>query len=302
MAISRKADIFHIFSSDWPLGQLATMLKRLGYPYVVSTIFYQPSWIKALAHTILSRVPLTQTAWRRILLKQADLLLPNSQVEARQIRRIFGIDYNKFLIVPNAVDADFIGKAPEDFRKEYLPELPLTEPFILSVGLIEKRKNTLALVKAASKLRIPLVLIGRPNPLEKEYVNHVFYEIEKSRERSFIKHIPYIEHGPMLANTFAAAHVHALVSFNETPGIVNLEAGLNGANLVVSALPTILEYLGERHAWIVDPNNMESIANGLYKAASAPRNAKNSAKHILENFTWEKVAKKTLEGYKKILT
>jgi glycosyltransferase involved in cell wall biosynthesis len=298
-AISKSVDIFHIFSSDWPFGQLAAMLKGLGYPYVVSTVFYQPRWVGALAHALLSRVPLTQTAWRRRLLEHADLLLPNSYVEAKQLARIFGIPKEKFIIVPNAVDANFLGRDPERFRKKFLPELPLNEPFVLSVALIEKRKNTLALIKASSKVGVPLMLIGRPRSGEEKYVRQVYQELERLRQKLFIKHIPYID-ATLLADAYAAAHVHALVSFQEVTGIANLEAGLNGANLVVSALPTVLEYLGQ-HAWVVDPYSVKSIACGLEKALNAPRNAKKADEHIRKNFTWEKAAEKTLAAYRRVL-
>jgi len=302
-AVSKNVDIFHIFSSDWPFGQLAAMLKGLGYPYVVSTVFYQPRWVGALAHALLSRVPLTQTAWRRRLLEQADFLLPNSHVEAKQLVHIFGLPKEKFIIVPNAVDANFLGRDPERFRKNFLPELPLNEPFVLSVALIERRKNTLALIRAASKIGVPLVLIGKPLQLGKrdeKYLQDVYREIKRARKKVFIKYIGYLEHGPLLADAYAAAHVHALVSFSETPGIASLEAGLNGANLVVSALPTVLEYLGQ-HAWVVDPYSVKSIACGLEKALNAPRNAKKADEHIRKNFTWEKAAEKTLAAYRRVL-
>lgn len=300
-AVTRHADIFHIFSSDYPLAQLARMVKNLGYPYAVSTVFYQATRTKMVAHRLLSRVPLTQTALRRSLLKNANILLPNSRVEAEQVGHIFGIEQSKFLVVPNAVDTDFVGEDPEGFRKKFLPELPINEPFILSVALIDKVKNTLALIKAASRLGVPLVLVGRPSPLEARYVQKVNCEIEIVRKKTLVKHIPFIQHGPHLADAFAAAQVHALVSISETTGIASLEAALNGANVVVSALPPVLEYLGG-HAWVVDPHSVMSICHGLESALNAPRNAKNAAVYIRENFTWERTAEKTVEGYRKVLT
>ncbi|RTG92815.1 glycosyltransferase [Thermus scotoductus] len=147
---------------------------------------------------------------------------------------------------------------------------------------------------------VPLVLVGRPSPLEARYVQKVNWEIETVRKKTLVKHIPFIQHGPHLADAFAAAHVHALVSISETTGIASLEAALNGANVVVSALPPVLEYLGQ-HAWVVNPYSVRSIANGLEAALNAPRNAKGADKHVRENFTWEIAARRTLEGYRKVL-
>jgi glycosyltransferase involved in cell wall biosynthesis len=299
-AFDKDGDIFHIFSSDWPLAQLAMLIKKLGYPYVVSPIFWEPNWFKALAHKVLSQIPLTQTNWRKRLLKEADLLLPNSNFEAKHISKIFNIPLEKFWVVPNAVDSDFIGLDPDRFWDTYIPELSKNERFILSVATIEPRKNTLSLIKAACKIEAPLVLIGPESTLHQQYVQQVKDEIEKAKKKIFIKHIPGIYDRTMLANAFSASWVHALVSFIETPGISTLEAGLNGANLVVSRLVPVLEYVGD-YSWSVDPHNIESIAKGLEEALNSPRNSKNVKDHIKNNFTWQVAAKKTLEGYRKVL-
>lgn len=299
-ALDKDSDIFHIFSSDWSLAQLAMLIKKLGYTYVVSTIFWEPNWFKVIAHKVLSQIPLTQTNWRKRLLKEANLLLPNSNFEARHISEIFNIPLEKFWVVPNAVDSDFIGLDPDRFWETYIPELSKNERFILSVAIIEPRKNTLSLIKAACKIEAPLVLIGPESTLHQQYVQQVKDEIEKAKKKILIKHIPGIYDRTMLANAFSAAWVHALVSFIETPGISTLEAGLNGANLVVSRLLPVLEYVGD-YSWSVDPHNIESIAKGLEEALNSPRNFKNAKDYIKNNFTWEIAAKKTLEGYRKVL-
>ncbi len=51
------------------------------------------------------------------LLEIADILLPNAEAEKRKIIEIFGIDENKFHIVPNGVDKKFANGKPEIFRK-----------------------------------------------------------------------------------------------------------------------------------------------------------------------------------------
>lgn len=294
-ARERFADIFHIFSSDFPLGQLAMFVKNLGYPYVVSTIFYPTGWAKRVAHHFLSKVPFTQASWRLRLLRGADLLLPNSRAEARLLEVIYNLPPTRFLIVPNAVDPNFIGNAPEVFRKKYLSELPPNEPFVLSVALIEPRKNTLRLVEATAKLGVPLVLIG--SIVDRSYWQRI--EEASKRRRSFLKYLGFIEH-EYLADAYSAAHVHALVSFLETPGIASLEAGLNGANLVVGSSPPVLEYLGQ-HAWVANPRHLGSIVQSLDLALASPRNGKGASQHIAQHYTWSKAAERTLEAYKKVL-
>lgn len=41
-------------------------------------------------------------------------------------------------------------------------ELTSSDRFVLSVGRIERRKNSLNLLRAAARIKIPLVFIGEP--------------------------------------------------------------------------------------------------------------------------------------------
>lgn len=295
-ATQRLADIFHVFSSDFPLGQLAMLVKNLGYPYVVSTIFYPQGRIKQVGHRLLSRVPLTQASWRLRLLWGAELLLPNSKAEAKLLGRLFGLPDSRFVVVPNAVNPDFLGKDPDGFRRKYLSELPVNEPFVLSVALIGSNKNTLRLVGAAADLGVPLVLIG--SVIDRAYWQRI--EDLAYRKRVFLKHLGHLPH-ETLADAYAAAHVHALVSFMETPGIASLEAGLNGANLVVSSSPPVLEYLGQ-HAWVANPKDLRSIRRALELALNAPRDAKGASEFIARHYSWRKAAERTLHAYKRVLS
>ena len=86
---------------------------------------------------------------------------------------------------------------------------------------------------------------------------------------------------------------------NETPGIVNLEAGLAGANLVVGDCMPVKEYLKE-YALYCDYTSITDIKDKVIKAYNSERDDKTRI-FIEENYTWDVVAKKTLQAYKNIL-
>jgi glycosyltransferase involved in cell wall biosynthesis len=197
-------------------------------------------------------------------------------------------------VVPNGVDADFLGTQPDEFRNLWLKDLPSSEPFILSVGRIEPRKNTLNLIRACVGLGVPLVLIGAMNlGSDPRYLQDVRSLVE--RHPQSVRLI-----GPLarqeLPNAYTAAAVHALTSYVETPGLASLEAGLNGCNLVVGACPPVEEYFGDI-ATVVrqDP---ASIRNGLEQALSSPRNGRHQAETIREKYGWDRVAELTEEAYR----
>ena len=96
--------------------------------------------------------PRVLPSWRRELLQLADVVLPNSRAEARPARRLFGVARERIRVVPNGVLPSFGTASPEPFRERWGPD-----PFVLSVGRIEPRKNTLGLVQRDRQLGLPLV-------------------------------------------------------------------------------------------------------------------------------------------------
>jgi hypothetical protein len=97
----------------------------------------------------------------------------------------------------------------------------------------------------------------------------------------------------MLFSAYRAAKVHALPSWFELPGLVSLEAGWMGCNVVTGSWGTAREYLGE-DAFYCEPNDPESIRKSVEKALRFP--PVSEPKKRIERWTWERYA----EGVHKI--
>ncbi len=204
-------------------------------------------------------------------------------------------------VIPNAVRDDFLGQDPDGFRRKYLPELAKEERFILCVGRIEKRKNSLNLLRAAAKHKLPLVFIGAPVSLPEEEKYFERFRVELERYPGYAKHIPFLPNGSSdLADAYAAAHVHALVSWMETPGLANLEAGINGANLVVGISPPVQEYL-RGFATFVEQDNITQISSALELALTQKRDMHGQSNYIRENYSWKRVAQLLVAVYKEVM-
>ncbi len=91
------------------------------------------------------------------------------------------------------------------------------------------------------------------------------------------------------------AKVHALVSWMETPGLSSLEAGAMDCNIVVTKKGDTQEYF-ENFAYYCEPDDVNSIKTALDLAYNNPVNSDLKRK-ILNQYTWEKTAEKTLEAY-----
>jgi glycogen synthase len=110
---------------------------------------------------------------------------------------------------------------------------------------------------------------------------------------------------------YAACDIAAFPSFYEPFGIVALEAMSMEKPVVVGAsgvsgMREIVICRGEEQCGFhVDPNNPSDIAWGIISALDDSEKrkelGKNGRKRVLDEFTWSKIAEKTVELYEKIV-
>jgi glycosyltransferase involved in cell wall biosynthesis len=215
-----------------------------------------------------------------------DVFLPNSFTEKQRVLDDFPSVYDKpFVVVPNAVDIAIFN--PDKIVVS--DEVEKLTDCVLCVARIEGRKSQINLVRALKDLPWTLVLIGKPAP------NHIgYFEQLINESGNNIRIIGQIEH-ELLPQFYKAAKVHALISWMETPGLSSLEAAAMGCNLVITGKGDTREYFRD-YAYYCEPDSVESIRNALIKAYEAPVDPA-LRQHVVNNFTWEKTAIKTLEGY-----
>jgi glycosyltransferase involved in cell wall biosynthesis len=296
-----SARLLHLFGMSREGLALARLARSRGVPVAISPIcWYQPRAIAALEpdlprkaaglsawclRTIAPRLP----SWRRELLHLADVVLPNSRAEADQLTRLFGVPRDRICVVPNGVLPAF-GTAPPDlFRERWGPG-----PFILSVGRIEPRKNTLGLVRAIGGLGLPLIHIGEPVSGRGGYAR----ECRRAGE-GFATWLGQLDHDdPLLASAYAAARVFAMPSWFETPGLAALEAALTGCAVAITPYGSTREYFGDLAAY-ARPHRPEEIRRAIRIAwdhGPDPRLAPRVATHYL----WPNVAQITAEVYDQV--
>ncbi len=228
---------------------------------------------------------------RRALLALSDVIFPNSEIEKKQISRLFAISPRKMRVVANGVDTGFLNADPALFRKMHG-----AEPFILGVGRIEPRKNQLNLIKAVKELGgKKLVLIGSPVSGYESY-----YEECRRQGEGFTIFLPTIAHqDPLLKSAYAACEVFVLQGWFETPGLVALEAALAGARVASTCGGSTREYFADFVSYF-DPGRPSSIKRGIQSAIASPRNERFK-NHVLAHYTWTQVAKNYMLCYEEVL-
>lgn len=295
------ARLLHLFGMSREGLELARVARARGVRVVLSPIcWFEPRAIAALAQGAVRRswdlakwgvkrlVP-KMPGWRRSLLGLADVVLPNSEAEGRQLVTLFGIDSGKVRVVPNGVLSTFAYASEVQFRTEQG-----TDDFVLYAGRIEPRKNVLGLVRAAKAAGLPLVVIGSPPPGHEDYAR----ACRRLGGRT-TRWVGPIDHdSPRLASAYAAARVFALPSWFETPGLAALEAALAGTAVVVTPFGCTREYFGDRVEY-ARPDRPSEITEALLKAWKAGADPR-LASHVGSRYLWSDVAQRTAEVYDQI--
>lgn len=238
--------------------------------------------------TLIPQILLGEYRLQKKVLDSANILLPNAQGEFALIMKKFGKRY-KYHVVPNAAEERFALGDAEIFIEKYN-----MSDFVLSVGRVEPRKNTLSLIKACVIEKLPLVIIG---DMGDDSYSRKCRNIARDGKILFIRGLRHSS--PLLLSAYHAAKVHAMVSWYETPGISSLEAGLARCNIVTTDRGTTKEYFRDM-AWYCDPSDMKSIRKAITDAYNSPIKIE-LREYILQNYTWKRAAEETLIGYRKIL-
>lgn len=232
----------------------------------------------------------------REMLSRSDLLLPNSVAEAEHIALIFDRPEfrAKMRVVPNGVSENELNVSGAETEISISRHYNLPQRYVLQVGRIEYLKGQLKLINAlADYPDIPLVFVGRDNQ------HHYYKECRRSGTLRgatwFIDEIPH----DRLPELYRNAAVHVLPSLRESPGLVTLEAALYQTNCVVSIHGPVMEYFGDT-VWYCNPAKTTSIREAVIAAWNSPYQD-DLRKMILQNFTWEVAARKTLDAYEWLL-
>jgi glycosyltransferase involved in cell wall biosynthesis len=308
-------DLIHFFNIFRP-ADLLSHIKQTDRKLLISTIYvdynetekksngirgllskllnkFQMEYIKTLARMIFSKEKIISKEY--ILLGQkrsikkaaqrASMLLPNSKSEYNRLAHDLKIKKD-YTVIPNSADIEIFNHKQTEENTDY-------KDAILCAGRIEPRKNQLNLIKALKNTKYKLVIIGKASPNHQKYYNLCLEEAGDNVE--FIHHIKQGK----LAQIYKAAKVHVLPSWFETTGLSTLEAAFMKCNVVISNKGDTEEYFKD-FAYYCNPDDIKSIKSSIDQAYLNPYQEEFYA-YLLNNYTWEHTASKTLEAYRKVL-
>ena len=176
-------------------------------------------------------------------------------------------------------------------------------PFFLYIGYFVSRRNLLKLLEAFSMLPKKLRNSFRLVFLGGGWLTSNIYQ--KAQELKIFEQFIHIkgvldEH---LVHLYNAAFALTYVSLSEGFGLPLLEAMQCGCPVITSNCSCMPEIAGDA-ALLVDPYNVESIRDGMLQLIEKPdlrRSLIQKGFERAKEFSWEKMAKETYEGYKAVI-
>jgi len=241
------------------------------------------------------------TKWITIPLsiKKAKKIIAVSENTKNDIINIFNIKPEKVEVIYEGV---------EDFNQLVIDEasiraeLKIPKPYFLYLGTLEPRKNLARLIEAFDLfLRknndFRLILAGKKG----WKYEPIFQTIEQLGLKDKVLDIGYVnteEKVYLLRNSFAFVFPTLYEGF----GLPILEAMNLGVPIITSNISSIPELVID-NAVLVDPYNVNSIADGLIKLKNDDKLREQlvaKGRGIAKSFSWEACAKKTLEIYKSL--
>ncbi|MEI8096749.1 MAG: glycosyltransferase family 1 protein [Candidatus Moraniibacteriota bacterium] len=196
----------------------------------------------------------------RFSCRVAETVICVSENTKKDVMRLYGVLEEKIKVIYEGFE--------ENHSSIIAHQLSVGNPYLLFIGRLEERKNIVRIIEAfeilKEKYAIPhtLMLAGKPG----HNYERIQFKIQNSKFKIFIKELGYIseeEKWELLKN----ADVFLFPSLYEGFGIPVLEAQSVGVPVVTSNISSLPEVGGEGAVY-VDPNDAESIADGIQSVLS----------------------------------
>lgn len=225
--------------------------------------------------------------------KSKRLITPSGFVK-NDLARYTRLNPDKIVITHEA--ADKISTAPQSIK-----ELE-GKHFLLYVGRPQRHKNLKRLVDAFQEIKwsypeLVLVLAGKKDANHERLERYV-----KNKKVADVVFTGFVPEG-QLRWLYEHAKAYVFPSLSEGFGLPGLEAMQYGLPVVSSNATCLPEIYGEA-ALYFDPESSKDMAEKIKQVLDEPKTAQGLVKagrQLLSHYSWEKMARQTLDVYKEIL-
>jgi len=297
-----------IHSHYWLSGQVGALARdRWGVPLVHSMHTMAKVKNEALAEGD-SPEPMQRVIGEEQVVAAADMLIANTDIEAKQLINLYDADPTRVEVVHPGVDLSVFSPRSQTEARLRLG-LPVDAHVLLFAGRIQPLKAPDVLLRAVSLLldenpslrhRLVVPVVGGPSGTGLEHpeaLAQLASALDLDDVVRFVPPVPQTE----LADWCAAATLVAVPSYNESFGLVAAEAQATGTPVIAAAVGGLTTVVRDRHSGLLVDSHLATdwadtikrvlVDDGLRARLSA------GAVEQSQLFAWERTADRTLEVY-----
>ena len=299
-------DLIH--SHYWLSGMVGAQLrKRHGIPLVhtMHTMARVKNAARGNGHLV---EPDDRERGEAAIVAAAEALTANTSDESEELQRHYGARSEQIVIVPPGVDLHTFHPCDQPKSRAQFG-IPEDAQVILFVGRIQPLKAPDTLIKAVAELarreprrrnRLRLMIIGSPSGPDAAWSLTLPPLAAQLGVPDLVEFRPHSERGELF-RWYCASDVVGVPSFNESFGLVALEAQACGRPVVATDVSGLRHAVGDQQTGLlVAGREPEDWADALAAVLDHPdemvRMGANAAAHA-SRFSWDNTAAATLRAY-----
>ncbi|GAA5049041.1 D-inositol-3-phosphate glycosyltransferase [Nocardia callitridis] len=250
--------------------------------------------------------PATREIGEKQVIAEADRLVANTAEEARQLIELYGAQPDRIDVVPPG--ADLARYRPGD-KAAARAELGLAtdERIVAFIGRIQPLKAPDVLVRAAAEVvrrdptrKVRVLVVGGPSGTGLQRPDAL---IDLAAELGIADRVTFLPPQPpdRLAHVYRAADLVAVPSYNESFGLVAIEAQASGTPVLaakVGGLGTAVRH--NETGLLVSGHRIDEWADALGHLVDNPESLRRMGARAVEHaaeFSWEHTADGLLDSY-----
>jgi glycosyltransferase involved in cell wall biosynthesis len=270
-----RADLFHALNQRVDRRPARRVISTFHDLFVITAEYSTPEFRQRFAKQA------------RRAAAASDLIIAVSAFTANQVEELLGVERSRIRVIGHGADLPEPSTAPR-------------EPIVLSVGVLQKRKNILRLIQAFERMPAPwrLALAGSPSGYGSEEISDY---LARSPARERIDVLGYVS-AQRLADLYRRASIVAFPSIGEGFGIPVLEAMAHGVPVLTSRAAALPEVAGDA-ALLVDALRTDEIAGGLIRLAEDAElreTMSRKGRARAAEFPWQRAVEATHRVYEEL--
>ena len=296
-------DVVH--SHYWLSGQVGWLARdRWAVPLVHTAHTLAAVKNASLAEGDAPEPPLRAVGEQQVV-DEADRLIVNTEVEARQIISLHHADPDRVDVVHPGVDLDFFTPGDRGTARAALG-LPATGPIVAFVGRIQPLKAPDVLLRAAALLSgraapVRVLVAGGPSGrgLGTEGLRELAVQLGIAERVDFLPP----QSRDRLVDVYRAADLVAVPSYSESFGLVAVEAQACGTPVVAAAVGGLPVAVADgRSGTLVEGHEPADWATAIAALLEAdPQRLSRAACDHARRFSWDSTVDALLDSYRRAI-